>query len=189
MNINTNQTIYNPIMVKEKGAKAEEKGLTGQDRVDRTPSNNYDVKWEEFSQKMKDLEKTEKYRKAAIMGGTVTLGAALGAAGGLVTGVAGAVIGGVSGLLGGITAGAVAGAAIGDLIEPNAGPGALAYVGVGMFVGAGIGLIGGAIAGYGASSVIGGVSGALGGAYLGHTLHYSNETRLMNKIEKEVFGK
>ncbi len=190
MNINTNQTtMYAPVMLKGKETGAKEKNLTTQDGVDMSSANNYDAKWEEFSQKMQELGKTEKYRRAAIMGGTIALGGALGAVGGLVTGVAGAVIGGISGFVGGITAGAAAGSVIAELIEPHAGSGALAYVGLGAVVGAAAGLVGGAIAGYGASAFIGGVSGALGGASLGYTLHDSYENHLMDKIKEEVFGK
>jgi len=185
MKINTRQ-IERPINLNvKKNGFEENKPL---DNVELTSQNVSDEQYAEFNQKMEALNKGEKFRKAAIMGGSIALGTAIGAAGGLVTGWGGAVIGGVTGLLGGAAAGSLAGSLIGEMIDPHAGSGALAYLGIGMVGGAAAGAIGGAIAGFGSSAVIGGISGALGGAYIGYTLHYANEDRLMDNLQKEVFG-
>jgi len=187
MKINT-RTLQTPIKLDVKKKGTDEKKLEQQDSVKVSPHDEIDAKNDEYNEKINKLKEGEKFRKIAIMGGSIAIGTALGVAGGLVTGIGGAVIGGVTGFLGGITAGALGGSGYADLVHPHAGSGALAYLGIGMVGGAIAGAVGGAFAGFGTSAVIGGVAGVLGGAFIGHTLHYSNEYRLLNKVDKEVFG-
>ena len=186
MKINT-QKFQTPIKLNVKKAGAEESTVQ-KDQLQLSDSQ-IDAKYDELQKKMDKLNKTEKFRMAGIMGGTILAGAALGAAGGLVTGIGGSIIGGVTGLVGGVTVGALGGSAYAEIFDPHAGSGALAYLGIGGVIGAAAGAVGGAIAGYGASAVVGGIAGALGGTYVGYTLHYMNEDRLMDNAEKEVFGK